>query len=164
MIENDDRVWGNTQRISSWNLDPSVGALNDGQWLVLNSSGNLVVSAGTEAKQYMTISSRRQGSTGLPNNMGAPIQAQPARDTVSVSGKAIVLIGAFKLATDMYDTSQNYTMNQALVVGSGTCMVNGVPTAYAGILVPQGASTQPVVAHVYKVPTSTADTIGIVHE
>ena len=83
---------------------------------------------------------------------------------VSASGKAIVLIGAFKLATDMYDTTQTYTMNMPLVVGSGTTMVNGTPAVQAGVLVPQTIATQHVVAHICKLPSSTLDTIGIVHE
>ena len=152
MIESNDRVWGNTQRVSSWKLDPSVTALDDGQWMTLNSSGNLVVADGTSTKAYITISSRRQGSTGLPNNMGAPIQESPARDTVSVSGKAIVLIGAFKLATDMYDTTKTYLYNDPLTVVAG------------GLLAPATVATEIIVAHVSKVPTSSADTIGIVHE
>lgn len=151
MIQFDSRYFNNAHRVSL-PLAAAVGTFHDGQWMTLNSDGELILSTGaTNKHSYITISSRY----GTGNAIGAPITDAPAgRDTVSISGLAIVLIGPYALVTDQYETG-SYTMGAALKVSA-----NGkLDTWVAGT-----DKNEDIVGYVSKVPAAGSQTIGIIHE
>lgn len=153
MIKFDSRYFNNAHRLS-FKLAASVtGDINDGTWLTLDTDGNAVISDGTaNTVKFMTISSRYGNvSAGIGN----PITADPnGRDTITPSGMVSVLIGPYRLVTDMYATGV-YTVGCALKVTTD------------GKLAPWVGTTDSVelkVGYCFKVPTATDATIGIIHE
>ncbi len=172
MIVAEKRYFNYTHRLSDYALSASVTTLYDGQWLMLNSSNEFVISDGSlNNKSYITLSSK-WGDVSTQFN--APItQGVLGRDTVSPSGKCTVLIGPFRLETDQYVTD-TYVEGMPLKIydGAPDDDKNGklIPCAFESPadndtkLATNIDELRKTVAYVCKVPASATDTIGITHE
>lgn len=103
-------------RNASRKLDSSVVEdVLEGQWLMINDAGNMVISDGTK-KSFIGTSSRRSG-----------------RDNISPSGKVSYLHGDFEISTDQFDSAGTYTASMTpLKVKAG------------GILTPWSVATDKV--------------------
>ena len=153
MILAEGRYMNNAHRITV-DLDPSVTTLYDGQWLQFTNNGTVTIADGTK-RAFLTISAK-YGDVGA--SIGAPITDAPAgKDTVTPSGgKAVILIGSFKLETDQFDT----TVTLSNYVVGGFLKVNGT-----GKLTPWVSATdkpEQIVAVCTKAPLSVNDTIGFI--
>lgn len=109
MIKFENRHDEYAYRVANFDLDPSVTTLHDGQWVTL-SNGKLVVADGTK-KAFICTGSKRAGRDQIS---GLPVQ------------KVAILVGAFVLSTDQFDTTGTYGELTPLAVKEG------------GILTPAG--------------------------
>lgn len=132
------RYFQNAHRVSDYPIDPSVTALEDGQWLMLNADRKLVISDGS-ARSYLTTSSIKLG-----------------RNTVKESGKAVILVGPYRVETDQWDRSATYAIMDPLKVNA-----NGVVTKF---VVGTDTRFDLIVGYVTKVPQNADDTIEFIHE
>lgn len=151
MIQFDSRYFNNAHRISDVSLASTVTTLYDGQWLMLDSNGEMVISDGSK-KSYLTISSKY----GNPaDNINRQITEGPAgRDNVTSTGRVSVLIGPYRIATDQYETG-SYSEGDALKVSS-----NGKLEAWDSA----NDSADAIVAWVWAPPAEAGDPMTIVHE
>lgn len=157
MINFDSRYFGNAHRISDVALSTAVTTLYDGQWLMKTGDVMEIATGALNSKSYLTLS-RKYGSP--VNNIGAPITADPSgRDNVTSTGRVTVLVGPFRLATDMYLTTTGaYTNGTALKVDDSTS--SGKLTQW----ISTADSTAKIVAYVWDAPTTLGDAMTIVHE
>lgn len=97
MIKAVNRADAYAYRRGNRELASSVTALNEGQWVTFNTSGNLVKAVANTlpgAKAFLTTTSLRTGRDEI---------------TGRAARKATYLYGAFELWTDQYDATGSYT-------------------------------------------------------
>jgi len=157
MIQFDSRYFNNAHRISDGKLASTVTELYDGQWLMRDSNGEFVIHDGSNAKGYLTISSKY----GNPvNNIGTPITNPPAgRDNVTSTGRVTVLIGPYRLATDQYETG-TYNAGDPLKISANgkleACSFNDAPAVVADVQA-NIEELRKVVAYVYQPPAAAGE-------
>jgi len=115
MIKASSRYFANAHRISDHLLNDGVAAIYSGQWLSFNSDNELVVADGS-AKAYMTISDMNDKKDNVNG---------PAVDNFegTLSRKAAILAGPYKVEIDQYNTDRNYIINAPLKVGANGQLV-----------------------------------------
>lgn len=153
MIKFDSRYFNNAHRISDVNLSAGVATLYDGQWLMKDANGEMVLHDGSATKGYITISSKY----GDPvSNIGRPITEDPAgRDNVTSTGRVTVLIGPYRLATDQYEAGA-YNAGDALVISP-----NALLRPYDSV---GGDTPDMICAWVWDPPAAAGDPMTIIHE
>lgn len=153
MIKFDSRYFGNAHRISDYALASTVATLYDGQWLMLNSDGAWEIHDGTSGIPGFITTSSKYGT--ISDNIGRAITEDPAgRDNVTSTGKAVVLVGPFRLATDQYETD-SYAINTPLKISANGKLT---PATLAGGVDP----AYDIVAYVAVAPAQAGDPMTII--
>ncbi len=99
MIKFEGRFDEYAYRIATRKLSSTVTELTEGQWITLDSNGEVVISDGSK-KSFMVISSKREGRDNITGN----------------GGRATYLMGHFEVTTDQFDGAGSYDYMTPLVV------------------------------------------------
>ena len=128
MIKFENRYDSYAYRMASGDVDSSVTALEEGQWVTYNSSGKLVISDGTK-RSFICTASKRDGRDLIS---GTPVK------------KAAFLHGVFCLSVSNFDATKTYTEMCPLKVttdGILTLWVSGTDSAELIVANAVGAPT-----------------------
>ena len=99
-------------RLSLYEVDDSVGEIQDGQFFSLNNLKKWVYADGTR-KAYPSLNRRFAGK-----GLGPQKERLEGRDDVSRTGKIAVLAGNYEIATDQFDKDASFEGGQALYVST----------------------------------------------
>ncbi len=99
----------NAHRLSLYEIESDVQEVYAGQLFQLSNDGKWEYADGTK-KAYPTLNNRFGGL-----GFGDQGERLEGRDDVSRAGKLACLKGNFEIATDQYDTEENYVPGDALV-------------------------------------------------
>lgn len=113
MIKVEGRFDEYAYRVATYDVDSSVTALEEGQWVTLNSSGKVIISDGTANRSFLCISSKRSGRDQIT---GVPVK------------KASFLVGQFLLQVSNYYADGSYSAMTPLCVTT-----DGVLTPYTAL-------------------------------
>lgn len=100
MIKKENRFDEYAYRVSTRKLASTVTALEEGQFVTINSDGELEIADGT-TKAFMAMSSLRTG-----------------RDNVAGGRNCTYLMGNLEVTIDQFDDTETYTAMAPLIVGA----------------------------------------------
>lgn len=110
MINKENRFDEYSYRVAYRELDPSVTALEEGQWITVKSN-KAVIADGTQ-KAFLCISSSRLGRDQIS---GKPVK------------KVSYLLGTFELSVTNFDPAGTYGDMVPLKVTTGGILTPGIP-------------------------------------